>query len=59
MYELIREDPEIESVLSALAARAPGAATEYPGMTYEDGVAAAVEWLVGRREDPPVSAPET
>ena len=29
--------------------------TQYPSSTYEDGVAAALSWVLGESEDPPIT----
>jgi hypothetical protein len=28
--------------------------TRYSGMTYQEGIIAALDWVLGRRDDPPL-----
>lgn len=30
--------------------------SKYPGMSYEEGVLAAIDWLTGETDDPPMEA---
>ena len=43
---------EINNVLNECAEREDLGETKYPGMTYEQGVRNAIEWLQGYGENP-------
>ena len=49
---LARRDDEINRVMN-WAAEAMEKGSKFPGMTYEDGVEAAISWLIGDNKDPP------
>ena len=51
-YEIKRNDDDIAH-LEAWAIRAMENGTQYPGMTYEDGVREALDWLFGRSDNSP------
>lgn len=45
---------EIEQQEGEAGARVAAGRSDYPGMTYEEGVSAALRWVLGRDEDPPM-----
>lgn len=52
MYTVARKDKEVDRVLDwATAGEDEG--SKYPGMSYETGVKAGIEWLIGNSEQPP------
>jgi hypothetical protein len=54
-YQIVRTDEDIEHLevwAERTSFKTPGE-THYPGMTYEDGVRQALDWLFGRKEDSP------
>lgn len=55
MYRLTRKDPDIEAVLDAAMKQQNIGGSRWPGQTYEDGVAAAVDWLIGASDDNPMT----
>lgn len=51
--KLVRSETEIDNVYdSAMQANSNG--SKFPGMTYEDGIIAMLEWLVGERDEEPM-----
>jgi hypothetical protein len=53
LYVIERSDEDI-AYLEAWAIKNFGTGeSRYPGMTYEDGVREALDWLFGRTEDSP------
>jgi hypothetical protein len=55
-YTINRTTAEIDRVRNwAVEAEAEGV-RHFPGMSYEDGVAAAIDWLVGDRDEAPDEA---
>ena len=44
---------EVETLLDEAIERA-FQQTKYPGMTYEEGVLATLDWLFGRNDDSPL-----
>lgn len=51
-YKIKRSDTEIDEVLNQ-AWDYIEAGSRYPGMTYEEGVIAVVDWLFEETVDPP------
>jgi hypothetical protein len=54
MNTIVRTDKEIDDVLNA-AMGAENEGTKWPGMTYEQGVQAAIMWLLGDSSDNPMA----
>lgn len=52
MYEIKRTAEEIDRVMN-WAAEGVDEGSHYPGMSYEDGIRNAIEWIVGDQEDAP------
>lgn len=50
---MMRTEDEIEELFNEAAVRA-NEPTQYPGMTYEQGVFAALEWLKAKMEESPL-----
>ena len=48
-----RTPKEVEALLDEAIERA-SQRTKYPGMTYEEGVLATLDWLFGRNDDSPL-----
>jgi hypothetical protein len=46
-------DEEIYDALNKCVEAANNGTSIYPGMNYEDGVKAAIEWLIGDTKDKP------
>lgn len=53
MYINKREDAEINRVLDK-AMKAFDEGTNYPGMSYEQGIMDAIQWIVGETDDEPL-----
>jgi len=51
--EFERTPKEAEALLDEAIDRAHQQ-TKYPGMTYEEGVLATLDWLFGRNDDSPL-----
>lgn len=45
--DIIRTDKEIDELMNRCIESENTGASEYPGMTYEQGIKAAIEWLEG------------
>lgn len=54
MYELARTPQEIDDTLNICAFAEDEGGSAYPGMTYEQGIKNAIEWLTGRTDDNPL-----
>ncbi len=52
-YQLTRDEAEIDDVLNRCADADNTGQSQYPGMTYEQGIRAGVEWLLGIIEESP------
>lgn len=51
---LKRTDDEIEEVIVVCYESETGGGSKFPGMTYEQGVKAGIEWLVGDTDESPM-----
>ena len=51
---LKRTEEEIDDVLNRAAEAEDAGKTQWPGMTYEQGVAAALHWAVGNQDNNPM-----
>ena len=49
----MRDEDEIQDMADR-AADAAYKATRYPGMTYEEGVRAALDWVLGGEDEPAI-----
>lgn len=54
MRIIVRSEDQIDEVLNATAEATDKGRTGWPGMTYEDGISAALTWLFGESDDNPV-----
>ncbi len=54
MYVITRTDEVIDDVLNKAAQAVDDGGSSWPGMSYEQGVQAAIDWLVGHAENPMV-----
>lgn len=50
-YRLARTDAQIDAVLNQAMEISDSGLRAYPGMTYEDGVRAALDWVTGQSDD--------
>jgi hypothetical protein len=50
--EIKRTEEEIDR-LESWAAEGQDSGTHFSGMSYEDGIRATLDWLLGRREESP------
>lgn len=49
---------EIDELMNQIAELEERGDTRYPGMTYEQGIKAAIEWITGMSGDHPLDEPE-
>jgi len=54
MYEVRRNTDEIDDVLSKAQENADGG-SQWPGMSYEQGVVEAILWLTGQTDENPMA----
>lgn len=54
MAEIVRTEDEIDAQAEKAWAQVREGGSRWPGMTYEQGVANAIEWLTGDNDDPPM-----
>ena len=52
-YRIVRTDKEIDDCLND-AAESDSGGSKWPGMTYEQGVCAAIEWMIEQNEHHPM-----
>jgi len=53
IYEIRRTDQEIDEVLNDCLEQEIKGHSRWPAMTYEQGVAEALRWVMGESEDHP------
>lgn len=51
---MTRTEEEINDLLNKCAESEDTGESKYPGMTYEQGIKAAIEWLTGDTDDNPL-----
>ncbi len=54
MYKIKRSEEEIDNTLNSAIAWEEKGQTAVRGMTYEQGVIAAIRWITGEIEDRPI-----
>ena len=54
MYFIEREDKEIDELLNACANSEAEGRSKFPGMTYEQGIQAAIRWMTDKEEINPL-----
>lgn len=54
MYTIERTDEEIDELLDKVV-DAFNNGTNFPGMSYEQGIMEAIQWLTGQSDDNPLS----
>ena len=58
-YYPVRSSAEVDDVLNQCVDAEATGASRYPGMIYEEGVRAGIEWVLGQSDDPPFDPEET
>jgi len=53
MYQVERTDDEINDVLNDVSHRINEGGSRYPGMSYENGIEEALQWVLGKSDDHP------
>ncbi len=51
---IVQSDDDVNDVLQRCDEAEENGATEVPGMTYEQGIAAAIRWITGQWSDHPL-----
>ena len=54
MSEIERKESEIDNLLNEVSEQIAKGGSKYPGMTYEDGIDAAIRWLTDKDKDNPM-----
>jgi hypothetical protein len=54
MYQLARTDKEIDEQLNVASEHINDGTVAWPGMSYEQGVQNALDWVLGNNDDPPM-----
>ena len=57
-YDVARSRAEIDDALNSCVEAEATGRSRYPGMSYEEGVRAGIEWALGLSEDPPFEGDE-
>lgn len=52
MYHIVRSTTEIDDLMN-WAAEGIDAGSHYPGMSFEEGIQQAVDWLTGQSDENP------
>ena len=52
-YQMTRDEAKIDDVLNKCADAEDEGRSQYPGMTYEQGVRIGIEWLLGITDESP------
>ena len=52
--DAVRTSEEVNSVIDAAAVMVERGRSKFPGMTYEEGVRAALDWILGNIDDHPM-----
>jgi len=53
-YEIKRPSDEIDNLLNRCNEQIEKGESKYPGMSYEQGIREAIEWITGWGDDPPL-----
>ena len=54
VYMVKRSDEEIDEQLNIAMEQFDKGGSKFPGMTYEQGVAEALQWVLGDSDDQPI-----
>lgn len=55
MRTIVRPDREIDAVLNEAEESGERGKTQFPGKTYEEGILAAIQWMLGVSDDHPLA----
>lgn len=53
-YDIARSDDEIDAVRNRVSEQENAGGSAWPGMTYEQGVEAALAWVTGEQDTNPM-----
>lgn len=53
--EIVRNEQEIWDLLNQCADAEETGSSKYPGMSYEQGIKAAIEWIIGDINNHPIN----
>lgn len=51
--EIVRTEAEVDELINRCVENNETVGSVYPGMTYEQGIRAGIEWLTGETDDYP------
>ena len=54
MMNVVRKEDEVNTLLDRCMMAEETGNSEYPGMSYEQGIKAGIEWLTSRKADHPL-----
>lgn len=54
MYEIQRIDADIDDLLNKCMESEESGSSKYPGMTFEQGIREAIDWITGQTNEPPI-----
>lgn len=55
IMNIVRTEQEIWDLLNQCADAEETGGSKYPGMSYEQGIKAAIEWIIGDINDHPIN----
>lgn len=55
IMNIVRTEQEIRDLLNQCADAEETGGSKYPGMSYEQGIKAAIEWIIGDINDHPIN----
>lgn len=53
-YTVVRSSDEVDDTLNRAQEQEDGGGSAWPGMTYEQGVVAAIMWITGQTSENPM-----
>ncbi len=54
IYEIVRDQLEIDALIGKCIDQQSSGVSRFPGMTYEQGIREALEWVIGDTDDDPL-----
>jgi len=54
MFKLEKTEEEVDDIVNRCGEQESKGGSKWPGMTYEQGVRAALDWIVGWSDDHPL-----
>ena len=53
-YHIHRDDQQIDDILNLCSERIEQGGSKFTGMTYEQGIDAAIQWILGNEDSNPM-----